>query len=133
MEKIEIKNTQVQVLVTDACIDHSTFTGTSLQQVLFDDINMTGAKIVNANLTGLEIEDAQLGGAYIHNIGISLEGHPLYNPNAEQQPIRFEDCNLSNSSIVNCDLRNVVMNECNVSGLIINGIPIGDLLREYKK
>ena len=31
-------------------------------------------KIINANLSDLEIEGAQLGGAYIHNIGMTING-----------------------------------------------------------
>ncbi len=133
MEQIEINNTQKQILVTNSCVDDSKFICGSLQRLYFEDINMSGTKITNANLSDLEIEGAQLGGAYIHNVGMPPEGHPFYEANAIQKPLRFEDCNLSNSSISNCNLSGVDICDCNVSGMKINGISVDALLAAYKK
>jgi len=133
MEQIEINDARKQILVTNSCIDNSKFICGSLQSLYFEDINMSGTKITNANLSDLEIEGAQMGGAYIHNIGLPPEGHPFYDPNAKQRPLRFEDCNLSNSSITNCNLSSVEISDCNLSGMKINGIPVDELLKAYKK
>jgi uncharacterized protein YjbI with pentapeptide repeats len=60
------------------------------QQNAMNDIAATNVKISDANLSDLEIEGAQLGGAYIHNIGMPPKGHPFYDENAKQRPLKFE-------------------------------------------
>jgi uncharacterized protein YjbI with pentapeptide repeats len=122
-ELIEVSETKKVIRVKRAMIDHSCFEDVSAQHV----------RITNANLSDLEIEGAQLGGAYIHNIGMPPEGHPMYNANARQRPLKFENCNLEASTISDCNLSNVNISDCKLSGMIINGIPVEDLLRAYQK
>jgi len=98
---IEIKEERKVLRVTNACIDNS----------IFDDISAKNIKILNANLSDLEIEDAQLGGAYIHNIGMPPKGHPAYDPHAKQRPLKFEDCDLTTSTISNCNLSGVAIDK----------------------
>jgi len=86
---------------------------------------------------------AQLAGAYIHNVGMPPKGHPMYNPEARQRPLRFEDCNLAGTTITDCNLSNVVIddcnltdvviNDCNLAGMTINGILVEELLKLYNK
>jgi len=133
MEPIKIKNTQAQLEVNEACIDGSTFVNVMLKNCLFNDVMMSGLRIINANLSDLEIEGAQLGGAYIHNIGMPPEGHPLYNPQAKMRPLKLEDCYLEGSTIINCDLSGVEIKECNIKGLTIDGVDISRLLEESRK
>src|SRR5260221_11310373 len=91
---VQIFETQKTLSVKRAMLDNSNF----------DDVRATGVKITNANLSDLEIDGAQLGGAYIHNIGMPPKVHPAYDPNAQQRPLKFEDCDLNNSTMVNCNL-----------------------------
>ena len=133
MEPIKVKNTQAKIEVNEACIDGSTFINVMLKDCLFNDVMMAGTKIVNANLSELEIEGAQLGGAYIHNIGMPPEGHPLYDPRAKMRPLKMEDCYLVNSVIVNCDLSGVEIKDCNIKGLTIDGVDVSRLLEEHRK
>ncbi|BAU52785.1 pentapeptide repeat-containing protein [Mucilaginibacter gotjawali] len=107
------------ISVKRAMIDHSTF----------EDVSAKNLKITDANLSDMEIEGAQLGGAYIHNIGMPPAGHPFYDPDARQRPLKFEDCDLNGSSIVNCNLSGVNIIGCNIKGLMINGIAVEDLLK----
>jgi len=73
-----------------------------------------------------------MGGAYLRNIGMPREGHPLYDPNnIKQRPVKFENCDLNNSKITNCNLSNVDIEESNITGMKINGINIEDLLKHY--
>ncbi|WP_426667049.1 pentapeptide repeat-containing protein [Mucilaginibacter sp. McL0603] len=123
METIEINEDCKILLVTRAMLNDSRF----------QDVAMMNVKIIDANLSDLEIEGAQLGGAYIHNIGMPPKGHPMYDVNASQRPLRFENCDLHNSTITNCNLSGVVLRDCNISGMIINGIPVDKLLSEYEK
>lgn len=123
MEKIEIKEDCKVIEARNAMLNGS----------YFNDVAMTGVKIINANLSDLEIEGAQIGGAYIHNIGGPPAGHPMYDPDFQQRPVRFEDCDLNNSTIINCNLRGVLISNCKLTGMTINGIPVEDLLRNYKK
>jgi len=104
------------------CMDNSALTDVSAQKV----------KISDANLSDLEIEYAQLGGAFIHDIGMPPEGHPAYDPAAKQRPLRFENCDLNNSTITNCNLSGVEISGCNLTGMKINGILVEDLLKGYK-
>jgi uncharacterized protein YjbI with pentapeptide repeats len=123
IELVHIFETQKTLSVKRAMIDNSNF----------DDVCATGVKITNANLSDLEIDGAQLGGAYLHNIGMPPKGHPAYDPNAKQKPLKLEDCDLNNSTIINCNLSGIAINNCNISGMKINGLSIEELLKEYKK
>lgn len=162
MEIIEIKDTRKQIDASKAILEDSKFTMVYLNRLQMNDVAVIDAKITNANLSNLEIEDAQLGGAYFHNIGIPPEGHPYYDPNAKQRPLRFENCDLQGSGITNCNLSKVSINDCNLSkvnisdcnlssldlndcnladvsisdcntkGMKINGILVDDLLKAYQ-
>ncbi|MDB5133405.1 MAG: pentapeptide repeat-containing protein [Mucilaginibacter sp.] len=123
MERIEIKEDCKVVIANKAMLNDS----------YFNDVAMMNVKIINANLSDLEIEGAQLGGAYIHNIGMPSQGHPMYNAEARQRPLRFEDCDFHNSTLTNCDLSGVAISNCNTAGMQVNGILLEDLLNEYKK
>ena len=123
MDKIEIQEDGKIIDARNAMLNGS----------YFNDVAMTNVKIINANLSDLEIEGAQLGGAFIHNIGGAPEGHPAYDPDFEQRPLRFEDCDLHGSTIINCNLAGVKITDCNISGLTINGVLIEDVLNLHKK
>jgi uncharacterized protein YjbI with pentapeptide repeats len=123
MEKIEIKEECKVIDAQKAMLDGSHFS----------DVSMINVKITDANLSDLEIEGAQLGGAFIHNIGRPPKDHPMYDPNFEQRPLRFEDCDLHGSTITNCDLSDIAITDCNLAGMRINGILVEELLRSYKK
>jgi uncharacterized protein YjbI with pentapeptide repeats len=122
-ELITIAETKKTIRATRAMIDGS----------YFNDVSAKNVKIINANLSDLEIEGAQLGGAFIHNIGMPPEGHPFYDPNAKQTPLKFEDCDLTGSSFTNCNLSTVSIDDCNLAGMKINGILVEDLLQAYNK
>jgi hypothetical protein len=123
METMEINEDCKILLVTRAMLNDSQF----------KDAAMVNVRSSMQNLSDLEIEGAQLGGAYIHNIGMPPKGHPMYDANARQRSLRFEDCDLHNSTITNCDLRGAVLRDCNISGMVINGVLVDTLLIEYEK
>lgn len=123
MDAIEIKDDCKVIIAKNAMLNNS----------IFFDVAMANIKIMNANLSNLEIQGAQLGGAYIHNIGMPPKDHPMYDPDARQRPLRFEDCDLHESAFINCDLNGVKLTDCNIKGLRINGVVIDDLISEYLK
>jgi uncharacterized protein YjbI with pentapeptide repeats len=127
-EKVSIIETNKVIEARCAHLDGSTFAMLKMSNASFTDVDLTKLKITNANLSDLEIEGAQLGGAYIHNIGMPPEGHPAYDPAVKQRPLRFEDCELSQSTINNCNLQGVAITDCNTAGMTINGILVDDLL-----
>ncbi|QEC75958.1 pentapeptide repeat-containing protein [Mucilaginibacter ginsenosidivorax] len=127
-DKVNIIETTKVIDAKYAHLDGSTFVMLKMSNASFNDVDLSKLKITNANLSDLEIEGAQLGGAYIHNIGMPPEGHPAYNPAAKQRPLRFDDCELSHSTINNCNLQGVAITNCNITGMTINGILIEDLL-----
>ncbi|NCD71076.1 pentapeptide repeat-containing protein [Mucilaginibacter agri] len=130
MEPLAIVDDNKVLDVQRSLIDNSKFYMVCLTHAEFKDVNMSNCKITDANLSDLEIEGAQLGGAYIHNIGMPPECHPMYDADAKQRPLRFENCELSGSTITNCNLSGVDISNCNISGLKINGILIEDLLKK---
>ncbi|MGG7666152.1 pentapeptide repeat-containing protein [Dyadobacter sp. BHUBP1] len=93
-----------------------------------NDVNMSNISITDANLSDLKIEGAQLGGAVFRNIGMCPSDHPMYDPNAEQRPLLFEDCDLHKSKFVHCDLRGVELSGCNIEGLRIDGVLVSQFL-----
>lgn len=131
MEKIEIKEDGKIIEARNAMLNNS----------YFNDVAMCNVTIINANLSDLEIEGAQLGGAFIHNIGGPPKGHPMYDPNFEQRPLRFEDCNLHGSTITDCNLSEVAITDCNLSGvaitdcnlkgMMIDGVLVEELLKNF--
>ncbi len=121
METIEIKEDCKILIAKQAMLNDSSF----------NDVAMTNVKIIDANLSNLEIEYAQLGGAYIHNIGMPPKGHPMYNPEAKHRPLRFEDCDLNNSTFTDCNLSGVNIIDCSLKGMKINSIPVEDMLNAY--
>lgn len=131
MSLIDIDYSKNLITVKDACIDNSIFECVSLQNLIFNDVNLSGTRITNANMSNIEIEGAGLGGAYIHNIGPPPVGHPAYDPNAKQAPIRFEDCDFEASTISNCNLAHVAIKDCNLKGMTINGIAVETLLENF--
>jgi uncharacterized protein YjbI with pentapeptide repeats len=133
METIEIKSDKKQIIASESMLEDSRFTMVCLNRTQLNDIAATDVKINDANLSNLEIEGAQLGGAYIHNIGMPPKGHPFYDPNAKQRPLKFEDCDLNGSEIINCDLSDVTLRDCNTTGMTINGVLVDDLLQAYNK
>jgi len=120
MDTIEIKEECKVIIAKNAMLNNSDFF----------DVAMANVKIVNANLSDLEIEGAQLGGAYIHNIGMPPKNHPMYDPEARQRPLLFEDCDLHGSKLTNCDLSDVELADCNIKGLKINGKLIEELINQ---
>ena len=122
-ELIHLSETKKILRVKTAMIDHS----------YFEDVSAQCVKIKDANLSDLEIENAQLGGAYIHNIGMPPKGHPMYDANAKQRPLKFENCDLHGSSITDCNLSNLHINDCNLTGMKINGILVEDMIRKHKQ
>jgi uncharacterized protein YjbI with pentapeptide repeats len=131
IELLEIIDTKKILDVKRASIEDSKFEMICMDRSHIKDVSAKGVKIEDANLSDLEITGAQLGGAYIHNVGMPPAGHPRYNPNARQRPLKFENCDLNNSSISNCNLSGLTIANCNLIGMKINGILVEDLLKQY--
>lgn len=132
MDKLEIINAKKQLVINDVCMDGSTFTNVCGKALLWDDVNLTGTKIKNANLSDLEIKGAQLGGAHFQHIGLPSKEHAHHDPDARQRPLRFDCCDLNNSSITNCDLSSVEIKNCVLEGMKINGIEVTELLKVFE-
>ncbi|OAB47155.1 pentapeptide repeat-containing protein [Paenibacillus antarcticus] len=133
MERLELVNTNRQLDVRNTNLTGSRFECACLENMHLQDISLAGTKIKDANLSDLEIDGAQLGGAYIHNIGMPPEGHPMYDPTVKQRPLRFENCNLENSQILDCNLSGIDIHDCKLDSMRINGILVVDLLKVYEK
>jgi uncharacterized protein YjbI with pentapeptide repeats len=129
---MKLENIKESLTVSVSYLPNSNFSRCDLIGMNMNDVNLTGMKITDANLSELFIDGAQIGGAYIKNIGMPPEGHPLYDPNhVEQKPVRFENCDFNNSKITNCNLSNVEIEGSNITGMKINGISIEELLKHY--
>jgi uncharacterized protein YjbI with pentapeptide repeats len=131
MKKTEIISTESQLNIYQAMITDATISMSCLNGMVITDVSATNVKIADANLSDLEIHGAQMGGAYIHSIGMPPEGHPNYQPDAKQRPLKFDDCNLEGSTITNCNLTGVTITNCNLDGMTINGVLVEDLLKAF--
>src|SRR5580700_2690634 len=124
MEQIRVHHSTARIEATEFNLEGSEFTKGTLRNshlknimmsgTVIDDVNASNLKIINANLSDLEIEGAQLGGAYIHNIGMPPKDHPLYVEGASMRPVKFDDCDLTQSTIRNCNLSRVEISDCNL-------------------
>jgi uncharacterized protein YjbI with pentapeptide repeats len=132
-EHLKLFETKKILDVSRSSIEDSKFVMICMDRSHFRDVSAQQVKIMDANLSDLEIDGAQLGGAYIHNTGMPPKGHPMYNPDARQRPLKFENCDLSGSTITDCNLGGLSIDDCNLSGMKINGILVDDLLKNYKK
>ncbi len=130
--RLEIIENKKILDVQRSSIEDSKFTMICMDRSHFNDVSAKNIKITDANLSDLEIEGAQLGGAYIHNIGMPPKSHPMYDPEAGQRPIRFENGDLNSSTINDCNLSNVIIDNCNLSGMKVNGILVEELLKHYQ-
>jgi uncharacterized protein YjbI with pentapeptide repeats len=131
IEHLKLFETKRILDVNSTSIEDSKFVMICMDRSHFRDVSAQKVKIMDTNLSDIEIEGAQLGGAFIHNIGMPPKGHPMYDPDAKQRPLRFENCDLNNSGITNCNLSGVTIDDCNLSEMKINGILVEDLLKQY--
>lgn len=132
MDNIQLIQTEDSLSLRGGCITNLQLEQAMVTKLVCHDVNLSGARISDANLSDLEIEGAQLGGAFLHNIGLPPKGHPFYQEGARQRPLRFEDCDLHNSSIKNCDLSGVEFADCNFEAARIDGILVTELLKAYR-
>lgn len=129
---MKLENMKETLTARFSYLPNSNFCTCDLTGMEMNDVNLTGLKITDANMSGLLIDRVQIGGAYIKNIGMPPEGHPLYDPNnILQKPVSFETCDFNNSKMTNCNLSNVEIDGCDISGMKINGISIEELLNQY--
>ena len=131
MELIEIKQAKKQLVVEETLLESSSIRMSCINGLTMQDVSATNVKIFDANLSDLEIFGAQLGGAYIHSVGMPPEGHPNYEAGAKQRPLKFDDCDLTGSTISNCNLSDVNILDCNLTGMTLNGILVDDLFKAY--
>jgi uncharacterized protein YjbI with pentapeptide repeats len=106
----------------------------------FEDLNLSGSRFVNINLSGSRFHDinfsdveftaAQIGGTVFRHIGPPpcREGKP-----ERQQPVVFEEGTLCDSVFRRMDLTNVTIAECDITGMTVDGIPVADALKDWKK
>jgi predicted transcriptional regulator YdeE len=121
------------VTFRDVSMPSLLFENANLQRVRFDDVNLSGGEIQNANLSDLQIKGAQLGGALFRHIGLPPADHPAHQAEAEQRPLRFEECDLHGSTVKDSDLSGVAISGCKMRGMSIDGIAIEDLLAAYRE
>jgi uncharacterized protein YjbI with pentapeptide repeats len=106
----------------------------------FENLNMAGSRFTDINLSGSRFHDidfsdvsftaAQIGGTTFKHIGLPPD------PNGKQgrqRPVTFEDGMLCDSVFRRMDMTNVEITDCDVTGMTIDGIPVANLLKEWKK
>ena len=106
----------------------------------FEDMNMAGTRFTNINLSGSRFHDinfsdvlftaAQIGGTTFRHIGPPpcKEGGQ-----DRQRAVTFEEGMLCDSTFRKMDMTNVKIIDSDVTGMTIDGIPVADLLGEWRK
>lgn len=106
----------------------------------FEDLNMAGTQFTNINLSGSRFHDinfsdvhftaAQIGGTTFKHIGLPPDKDGKQD---RQRPVTFEEGMLCDSVFRKMDLTNVKITDCDVTGMTIDGIPVTNLLKEWKR
>jgi uncharacterized protein YjbI with pentapeptide repeats len=84
--------------------------------------------VVNATLNDCIFDDVEMQKVWIHNAKLSA----LSMVNANASGARFDDVNLSGAHFHNVSLSNVRIEESCVAGMTINNILVTDLLMAYE-
>ncbi|TCN26194.1 pentapeptide repeat-containing protein [Mesobacillus foraminis] len=129
--------------IDNVCLAHTKFNNVNMSNLDLNDVNMQGSSIKNANLSGLKVQHANFSHAVIdhvhlygtefHNVVLPVEGDGNFDPEGTYKPVRFQDCDLTNTQLQNCNLTNVEINHCDISGLKINGVLIEELIQQKIK
>ena len=116
-------------------LKHNTITGSE-----FEDLNMTGSQFNGINLSGSKFHDinfsdvdfgaAQIGGTRFKHIGPPPDKDGKQD---RQRPVIFEEGMLCDSIFRRMDMTNVQIIDCAITGMNIDGIPVTDMIQEWKK
>lgn len=98
------------------------FSNCNLSESRFQNINFKKSLIADLNLSHSEFAHVTFGGVYVHDT--TLE--------EEDEPVRFERCELIGSKFKSCNLNNVELIDCETEGMRINNILVKDLLDAYE-
>lgn len=111
---------------------HSTFSNSNLTRAHFNNCNLSESRFQNINfkkslmadlnLSHSEFAHVTLGGVYVHDTTLG----------EEEEPVRFERCDLKGSQFKSCNLKNVELIDCETEGMMINSILVKDLLDAYE-
>jgi uncharacterized protein YjbI with pentapeptide repeats len=88
----------------------------------FQNINFKKSLIADLNLSHSEFAHVTFGGVYVHDTTLG----------EEDEPVRFERCDLKGSQFKGRNLNNVELVDCETEGMRINNILVKDLLEAYK-
>ncbi|MGM0863239.1 MAG: GNAT family N-acetyltransferase [Bacillota bacterium] len=98
------------------------FSNCNLRESRFQNINFKKSLIADLNLSHSEFAHVIFGGVYVHDTTLG----------EEDEPVRFERCDLKGSQFKGCNLNNVELVDCETEGMRINNILVKDLLEAYK-
>lgn len=96
---------------TNCNLSHAKFRNINLKQSLFADLNLSRSKFRLVTLNGVRFMDTDL-----------INGN---------EPISFERCDLSRTTMTGSNLSNVQIQDCELTGMTIDGIPVEKLLAAY--
>jgi hypothetical protein len=112
------------------CITQSDFEDSNMARSRFENVNLSESRFRGINFSDVLFAAAEIGGTTFRHIGPppGAEGGE-----ARQRPVLFEEGQLGGSTFRHMDLSGVKIVDCNLEGMTIDGIPVGDLLAEWKK
>lgn len=106
------------------------FTNINLRGARFANINLSESRFHAINFSDVHFTGAQIGGTTFKHIGLPRGADGKQD---RPRPVTFEEGMLCDSVFRKMDLTNVKIMECDVTGMMIDGIPVADLLKEWKK
>ncbi|WP_374056810.1 GNAT family N-acetyltransferase [Rossellomorea sp. FM04394] len=111
---------------------HSTFSNSKLIGVQFSNCNLSESRFQNINLKKALIADLNLSHSEFAHV--TLDGVYLHDTTLgeENEPVRFERCDLKGSQFKACNLNDVRLIDCETEGMRINNILVKDLLDAYE-
>ncbi|MBM7579589.1 GNAT family N-acetyltransferase [Jeotgalibacillus terrae] len=92
-------------------------------------VNAQSVKVTDANIRSLHISNAAMQQARFQNVNLSES--LIADSTVQHTTFWFTD--LSESVFRTADMSGVALENCNISGMTIDGIPVTDLIKAYKK
>jgi uncharacterized protein YjbI with pentapeptide repeats len=103
----------------------SEFRHVKMSGTVFEDVDLRGARFFNINLRGADIGAVDFGGASFSCMNTG-EDRP-------RKPVVFNSLELDDCTIQNSFFRNTKIVNCDLTGMTIDGVPVTDMVKAYKK
>ncbi len=122
--------------IRDMSIAGSHFYQTDISGSTFENIDMSSTRYTGVNMTGVSLNEIDLSHIIVTNArmgGVRFQRIIRKTRDGKEKSLKFDDCEMTGSTMSECNLKDVKLVDCDVTGMKINGIPLQDMLDAYDK